>query len=61
MPLWKSCTFLTTDKPTNTEDNRGVISADKLAEGLGPCISTQAIRNSAFEGLLPLGLGTESI
>ncbi len=40
-----------------SEDNNSVISPSKLVKALGPGLSEQAIRNSAFEGILPFGFG----
>lgn len=40
-----------------SEDDSSVISPSKLVEALGPGLSVQAIRNAAFEGLLPFGFG----
>ncbi|URN85183.1 hypothetical protein [Acetobacterium wieringae] len=43
-----------------SEDDRSVISPSKLVEALGPGLSEQAIRNAAFEGILPFGFGHRS-
>ena len=41
-------------------DDRAVISPSKLVEALGPGLSELAIRNAAFEGILPFGFGHRS-
>ncbi|HEY5555899.1 hypothetical protein [Acetobacterium sp.] len=39
------------------KDNSGTVSPAELAEALGEGFSANAIRNAAFEGLLPFGFG----
>lgn len=43
-----------------SEDKNAVISPSKLVKALGPGLSEQAIRNAAFEGILPFGFGHRS-